>query len=200
MPTRERIVEAAVRLIGERGYGETTVGDIEEAAGLTRRAGAFYRHFPSKEAVLVEALDRLSADFIGSLALKDVISLKSIRAELLVLARAFIRHAEVYRPIRVLIQREGHKLPALRKAARRANAKLAAADVVPWIESALTRSGRRKADAPAIGLMIFGPVLVYFIAQDRGDNAFGIETADRFLPQWADHWAQWFARGARDPS
>ncbi|MGD0144078.1 MAG: helix-turn-helix domain-containing protein, partial [Rhizomicrobium sp.] len=52
--SRERILSAAVALIAERGYHETTVGDIEAAAGLTRRAGGFYRHFSSKEDVLVQ--------------------------------------------------------------------------------------------------------------------------------------------------
>jgi AcrR family transcriptional regulator len=36
-PTRERILDAAMSLFGERGYRGTTVGAIEQAAGLGLR-------------------------------------------------------------------------------------------------------------------------------------------------------------------
>src|SRR5437764_14473489 len=55
-PTRQRIVEAAVELFAGQGFVRTTVGQIEAAAGLTPRAGGFYKHFPSKAAVLEEVL------------------------------------------------------------------------------------------------------------------------------------------------
>src|SRR5262245_32400871 len=102
MPTRkssrERILEAAIELIAKRGYHETTVGDIEAAAGLTPRAGGFYRHFSSKEEVLVQALETRSRAFAGQIGLADIVSLKSPRAELLTIARALLRHAQAERP------------------------------------------------------------------------------------------------------
>ena len=42
----------------ERGIGGTTVSDIERAVGLAAGTGSFYRHFPSKEAVVIPALER----------------------------------------------------------------------------------------------------------------------------------------------
>jgi AcrR family transcriptional regulator len=191
-PTREKIIAQAVRLICQRGYGETTVGDIESAAGLSPRAGGFYRHFKSKEDALIAALAKLEAEIGAELRVVDVVSLQSIRAELLVIARALIRHAAIHRPLRVLFQREGHKLPALRRAARGANARLAAMDVVPWVESALVRSGRGTDTARELALIVFGPVLAYFQGIDRGDPHFAVGDADDFLTLWADHWAAWF--------
>src|SRR2546421_9024600 len=38
--TRARILDAAMALFAERGYQGTTVGDIEQAAGLAPRSGA----------------------------------------------------------------------------------------------------------------------------------------------------------------
>lgn len=47
--TRERLREAAVELFAERGFEATTVPDIVERAGLTRRT--FFRHFSDKREV-----------------------------------------------------------------------------------------------------------------------------------------------------
>src|SRR5690348_7783062 len=51
-PTKQRLLEAGVRLFAANGFRETTVGEIEAAAGLEPRRGALYRHFESKEALL----------------------------------------------------------------------------------------------------------------------------------------------------
>lgn len=48
--TAQRLFDVAVGLFLERGYHETTVAAITEAAGVAK--GTFFTHFPSKEAVL----------------------------------------------------------------------------------------------------------------------------------------------------
>ena len=52
--TKDRIMQAALKLFVERGYQKTSIARIETEAGLVPRAGAFYRHFDSKQALLVE--------------------------------------------------------------------------------------------------------------------------------------------------
>jgi AcrR family transcriptional regulator len=54
----ERLLGAAMELFAEKGYERTTVGEIQEAAGLTFGSGALYKHFPSKQAVLAEGIER----------------------------------------------------------------------------------------------------------------------------------------------
>lgn len=54
--TRERIVAEALRLFGEQGFARTTVTQIERAAGLSGGSGGLYRHFRSKDELLVEAV------------------------------------------------------------------------------------------------------------------------------------------------
>lgn len=54
----ERILEAAARLFRERGFGGAGVAEIMKAAGLTH--GAFYAHFPSKEALAAAAVEAAS--------------------------------------------------------------------------------------------------------------------------------------------
>jgi AcrR family transcriptional regulator len=53
---REAFLQVAARLFNERGYGGISLGEIAEALGVTR--GAFYYHFPDKEALLAECFDR----------------------------------------------------------------------------------------------------------------------------------------------
>ena len=54
---RSRLVAAALRLFGERGYTGTTVSEIEKAAGLSPGAGGLYAHFKSKNALLRACLE-----------------------------------------------------------------------------------------------------------------------------------------------
>ncbi|QKW32731.1 TetR/AcrR family transcriptional regulator [Actinomadura sp. NAK00032] len=56
--TRDRVLDAALELIQEHGFGGTTVTDIEELAGLSPGSGSFYRHFRSKEEVFRAVLER----------------------------------------------------------------------------------------------------------------------------------------------
>jgi TetR/AcrR family transcriptional regulator, transcriptional repressor for nem operon len=51
---RTRIMVAAARLFRQRGFDDVTVADVMKEAGLTH--GAFYGHFPSKEALIAEAV------------------------------------------------------------------------------------------------------------------------------------------------
>lgn len=199
-PMKERLLHVAVALFAKKGFRETTVGDIEEAAGLTRRAGGFYRHFASKEDVLVEAIAGMADEMVADIAMDDVAALNAPRAELLLIARALIRHAERHRPLRLVVQREASKAPAVKAAARRANAKLAALDVVPWIENIAKRFAIKVESAPELALLIFGPVVTYIVGRDRADPAFGVAT-ERFLEPWATHWSTWIEQqSARTPA
>src|SRR5580692_919915 len=58
--TRERIYRAALRIFAQRGYLDTTVEDITEAADVGK--GTFFNYFPTKEHVLATYGDeRLAA-------------------------------------------------------------------------------------------------------------------------------------------
>jgi TetR/AcrR family transcriptional repressor of nem operon len=51
---RQAILEAAARLFRARGFEAVTVAEVMQAAGLTH--GGFYSYFPSKDALIAEAL------------------------------------------------------------------------------------------------------------------------------------------------
>jgi AcrR family transcriptional regulator len=48
---RERLFRAALALFGKKGFAETTVGDITEAADVGK--GTFFNYFPSKDHILL---------------------------------------------------------------------------------------------------------------------------------------------------
>jgi AcrR family transcriptional regulator len=57
--SRDAIVEAAVRLFLERGFGAVSMDELSEAAGVARRT--LYNQFTSKEEIFHEMLLRVSA-------------------------------------------------------------------------------------------------------------------------------------------
>jgi AcrR family transcriptional regulator len=91
VPTRERIVDEAMRLFSQNGYTATSVAKIEDAAGLTPGAGGLYHHFKSKEAVLAAGIER-HLERLGALRrIREVLgSLGDLRAELKLTARYFL--------------------------------------------------------------------------------------------------------------
>jgi len=53
--TRNHILESATHLFSKTGYDATGVAEICQAAGVSK--GAFYHHFPTKQAVFIELLN-----------------------------------------------------------------------------------------------------------------------------------------------
>ena len=60
-----RLTEAAFILFAEQGYEETTVAQIAEAAGLTKRT--FFRHFADKREVLFNGSHELERRWVGGI-------------------------------------------------------------------------------------------------------------------------------------
>src|SRR5690242_389198 len=62
---RSRLQEAAMALYGERGYDATTVAEIAERAGLTKRT--FFRYFTDKREVLFWGSERLEHQMVAAI-------------------------------------------------------------------------------------------------------------------------------------
>ena len=56
IPTRSRLVDAAMRLFWEKGFASTSVADVLKAAGAN--SGSRYHFFPGKQDLLLAVLDR----------------------------------------------------------------------------------------------------------------------------------------------
>ncbi|MHA7648486.1 TetR/AcrR family transcriptional regulator [Mycobacterium sp. ML4] len=64
--SHRRIVDSAARLVRERGVEGVSLADVMKDAGMT--AGGFYRHFSSKEELVVSAVDAAFGESLGRLA------------------------------------------------------------------------------------------------------------------------------------
>lgn len=63
--SRRRILDATVRVLVERGYANTSTLRIQQEAGVSR--GALLNHFPSRDALVVAAVQHLAAERIEDL-------------------------------------------------------------------------------------------------------------------------------------
>lgn len=73
---RSQLIAAAERLVAERGYLAVRLEDIGAAVGVS--GPAIYRHFPNKEALLVELLVGISTRLLAGAT--DVVA-RALRAE-----------------------------------------------------------------------------------------------------------------------
>lgn len=78
LETRNTILDAALRLFTERGFDDTTVSQIAEAAGVSRRT--VYRYFPKKDDLIFEfprrwfdMFDSAVADRESGQSLRDLV-------------------------------------------------------------------------------------------------------------------------------
>jgi TetR/AcrR family transcriptional regulator, transcriptional repressor for nem operon len=115
--THERIVAVAARAIRRSGYAGTGVADIMKEAGLTH--GAFYAHFPSREAMLAEAVSRACAE--SAAAVSGVVA--SVPAEQAVkamlhgyLSREHLEQIELGCPLAALGSETVRQAPEVRRA------------------------------------------------------------------------------------
>jgi len=63
--TRGRILEAALQLFRDRGFGATTMREIAESAGVA--TGAAYYYFDSKDAIVLAFYDQAQQDMTARL-------------------------------------------------------------------------------------------------------------------------------------
>lgn len=62
---RQRILDAVLDVVGERGYAATTVAHVTAAAGVSRTT--FYEQFAGKQVAFLAAYDEFGTQFLGEL-------------------------------------------------------------------------------------------------------------------------------------
>jgi AcrR family transcriptional regulator len=182
--TRERLLREGLALFAKQGFAETSVGEIEAAAGLQPRRGALYRHFRSKEALLEAAV---AAHFD---AVKQV-NLELFHARdtdpktvALIFGRWLLADLDAQKNMTHILEREGDRLPDLRDRFR-AGAE-AGFQAVRSILDAWLRERSSTLDASVLAVTLMGGV-VNFRRSAWTLGAAPLELDDdRFLAGFAD--------------
>lgn len=63
--SRERLIAAALKLFGEKGYQSTSVADVQRESDC--HSGSFYHFFPTKQALLLAVLERYRTGIVPML-------------------------------------------------------------------------------------------------------------------------------------
>jgi len=184
-PTRERIIDAAMRLFGERGYRGTSVAEIEAAAGLAPGAGGLYHHFRSKEELLTAGIER-HLQRLG--ALRDIrrllTGLGDLRSELTLTARYVLAELDRERELLQILATEGRARPELVRAAADQLIDATYAEFAGWVRDQAT--GRLSAaQARAVAAAGLGALLSSRILPVLGMSSVTVD--DQVLvPVWVD--------------
>jgi AcrR family transcriptional regulator len=163
-PTRERIVDEAMRLFSEHGYAATSIARIEEAAGLTPGAGGLYHHFKSKEAVLAAGIER-QLERLGALrTIRQVLgSLGDVRAELTLTARYFLAELDNESELLRILASDVRNRPQVLTAAAEELVSSTLADFARWIaeeaEREVPAEEARARAALALGSLVSSRLL-----------------------------------------
>jgi len=186
--TRDKLLKEGIRLFAEKGYRETTVGDIEAAVGLAPRAGGFYRHFKSKEDLLLEMLSAYFEEVDEELTFRHVFPLGDTRAELLLIGRTILNHAERHRDLRNVLLRGARYIPKIKELIDSINQKGAYNEILPWLKQKLGPKRCKKLDAEALAISVFGPIFYTLRGLDQNEYPLDVDQ-ERLLETWATQWA-----------
>jgi len=158
--TRAALLRAALELFDERGYDSTTAAAIAERAGVTQMT--FFRHFPSKDSVLIaDPYDPLIADAIT----RQPANVSPIAAAIGAIAEGWRSvpppaSAEVRDRLRIV-----SRTPSLRGAIARNNAATEAA-----ISGALVARGASTSDARIAAAATMGALTASLLDWADGDD------------------------------
>ncbi len=105
---RERLLNAAAELVAQRGFHAVGIGEIGAAAGVT--GSAIYRHFDSKQDILVALFDTVLDELLDG-ARKAVREADDARSRVRTLVERHVELALRDRSIIAVYDQESHNLP-----------------------------------------------------------------------------------------
>jgi AcrR family transcriptional regulator len=108
LPTRDRILETALRLFSEKGYLGATTKEISAESGIAEVT--LFRHFPSKESLFKEVLSTYT--FLPTLkGIMPSVSVMPYEKALVEIARRFIETLRLRRDLIKIMHSECHLYP-----------------------------------------------------------------------------------------
>lgn len=164
--TNDRLQDAALRLFEEHGYDNVTVEQIASAAGVSHMT--FFRHFPTKESVVVsDPYDPLIAEAV-SLQPQDLSALERVRRGLIEVSTAMGDSIDGSTRSRIRI---GVSHPKLRAAMWENNGV-----TENLLASALIESGESEFEARVVVGACLGAVMAALVdwAEDDSGESLGV--------------------------
>lgn len=180
-PTRDRILDAAVELFGERGFSGTSVADIEAAAGLSPGAGGLFHHFKSKQAVLDAGIERHLSRLRAMRDIRRIVGdLGEVRTQLAIIARYVLAELDDEAALVRLLASEARRRPELAAVVGELTGQ-AGVELAGWLQehSALTADQAARVATVALGALIgpAGGALLLGAPVDRAER-------DRLVATW----------------
>jgi AcrR family transcriptional regulator len=185
--TPERLMDAALHLVAENGYRGTSVGAVEQAAGLAPRSGALYQHFRGKDDVLEAAIQRELAAMDELASVLDTPTSGDLKAELTAMARWNLDSLDRRAQLAQIVRRDAHSLPPAlldelytRLVARPYD------QIVSWLAARFAAAGVPPPDLHPLALIMIEPMASYrFMRETFGRTPDAIDD-ERFIAAWVD--------------
>ncbi|HEY1829608.1 MAG TPA: helix-turn-helix domain-containing protein [Acidimicrobiales bacterium] len=183
-PAAERILAAAMELFARQGYEKTSVGEIQEAAGLTFGSGALYKHFRSKEAVLAEGVER----FVDSARqdrkfLADLDGVE-ITEGLGIIARAAMRSFADDQDLLRIAWRDLEQFPDLQEKVRTERIRATFEQFGAWLASQGDRGRTPEQDSTAVAAVALSSLAFFQLLRFLLHDTPGGLDEERFVEAW----------------
>ncbi len=187
--TRDGLLEAGLRLFGEKGFDGVSVKDIETAVGLTPGRGSFYRHFESKEALLTDIVHREVEKLrqLRDLQQRGISgSLGDRRAELIVDFRMRLIVLEQLKDFILLLGREYGRFPDLLTQLYSLLVEESLASEGKDMARDIAEKQVRGGDADALAAVVQSALVGFHLSKTYfGSQPYGIDD-DRFIKTLVD--------------
>lgn len=183
--TKDRIMQAALKLFLEHGYQKTSIARIETEAGLVPRAGAFYRHFESKQALLLEGAKAYVSETPTDFGLDRLADFGDTRAELVAIALKYEAAMIRQKPFARLIE-ELRLLDDGADLQEELNSDMRDA-LVAWASGKPAAKSLSQTQISVLIFSVFGGWLFYMSMAERDANIATLR--DTMLNEWATLWA-----------
>lgn len=183
--TKERIMQAALKLFVEQGYQKTSIARIETDAGLAPRAGAFYRHFDSKQTLLLEIAKSYVSETPEGFGLDRLADFGDTRSELVAIALKYEEAMIRQKPFARLIE-EVRLLDFGADLQNEIDTDMMVA-LVAWIGGKPVAKGLSRKQISALIFNVLGGWLFYLSKAQQGVTADPLR--DTVLDEWATLWA-----------
>jgi AcrR family transcriptional regulator len=188
--TKERIMQAALKLFVERGYQKTSIAQIETEAGLVPRAGAFYRHFEGKQSLLAEIAKTYVSETPQQFGLEQLADFGDTRSELIAIALKYEEAMNRQKPFTRLIE-EVRLLDFGTDLQEELDTEMMVG-LAEWVRGKPAAKHLSTMQISALVISVFGGWLFYLSMVQRGAPVERIR--DALLDEWATRWASMLDR------